>query len=413
MSAADLPRFLFVVANLNREGPAIAGKELKGPLGWVEVATPEGCGHPVGWFDEVWVHGMWLPRMWGACRMALRAGKRLVRMTHGSLSPIYLERQSKWKKHLVSPIERHYFAKCDRVVVTGGWEEEWCRKWGLQGPFETVDLKGFFDLSRNHLRRGYGGQEERKERKDDGRVEGRGLYGRVERVEGLTLRRRGAEYAEDDGKLPSADGGLHLLYLGRRHPLKGIENLEKAVAELNSNPVNPVNPVQKTSTRSTRLKTSAYSPLLGHPLRGQASPGGYASQRLCVKIISNAYGEELEKVWDWCDVLVLPTLSENFGLVIAEALERGKCVITTDGAPAWEEGLRRVERVEGLTQRRRDAECAEMFSRVERVDGGMWSGYGGRLIYLKGYRAGTKEQRVELLRRAIELMSVGEMMAVS
>ena len=53
------------------------------------------------------------------------------------------------------------------------------------------------------------------------------------------------------------------------------------------------------------------------------------------------------------------------------------------------------------------------FSRVERVDGGMWSGYGGRLIYLKGYRDGTKEQRVELLRRAIELMSVGEMMAVS
>ena len=103
------------------------------------------------------------------------------------------------------------------------------------------------------------------------------------------------------------------------------------------------------------------------------------------------FGEELEKVWDWCDVLVLPTLSENFGLVVAEALERGKRVNTTDGAPAWGENL----------------------SRVERVDGGMWSGYGGRLIYLKGYREGTKEQRVELLRRAIELMSVGEMMAVS
>jgi hypothetical protein len=44
---------------------------------------------------------------------------------------------------------------------------------------------------------------------------------------------------------------------------------------------------------------------------------------------------------------------------------------------------------------------------------GVWSGYGGQLIYLKGYREGTKEQRVELLRRAIELMSVGEMMAVS
>ena len=54
-----------------------------------------------------------------------------------------------------------------------------------------------------------------------------------------------------------------------------------------------------------------------------------------LKIVSTAFGEELERVWEWCDVLVLPTLSENFGLVVAEALERGKRVITTDGAPVW------------------------------------------------------------------------------
>ena len=29
---------------------------------------------------------------------------------------------------------------------------------------------------------------------------------------------------------------IHLLYLGRRHPLKGFEYLEAVVAELNSNP---------------------------------------------------------------------------------------------------------------------------------------------------------------------------------
>ena len=170
-------------------------------------------------------------------------------------------------------------------------------------------------------------------------------------------------------------------------------------------------PLHALSTRSTQLNLSALSASLGtrfarlgrFPM-GRAHPQG-AVTRLCVRLVSNAYGEELEKVWAWCDVLVLPTLSENFGLVIAEALERGKRVITTDGAPAWEEGLSRVERVEGLTQRRRDAECAEMFSRVERVervDGGMWSGYGGRLIYLKGYRDGTPEDRVRLLKSAIE-----------
>ena len=88
-------------------------------------------------------------------------------------------------------------------------------------------------------------------------------------------------------------------------------------------------------------------------------------------------------MWDWCDVLVLPTLSDNFGLIIAEALERGKRVITTDGAPAWGEGL-------------------ELGVGSGGVGGEIWSGYGGRLIYLKGYRDGTDEERVELLKRAIE-----------
>ena len=32
----------------------------------------------------------------------------------------------------------------------------------------------------------------------------------------------------------------------------------------------------------------------------------------------------------------------------------------------------------------------------------LWSGYEGRLIYLKGYRDGTDEERVELLKKAIE-----------
>ena len=37
------------------------------------------------------------------------------------------------------------------------------------------------------------------------------------------------------------------------------------------------------------LTAPAYSPLLGHPLRGQASPGGYASLRLCVKHLYTFY----------------------------------------------------------------------------------------------------------------------------
>ena len=243
--------------------------------------------------DEVWVHGMWTPDKWRKCISAWIKGKKLVRMTHGSLSPIYLEKQGKWKKKLVAPIERWLFRRTDRVAVTCEAEKKWCQEWGLKNRFEIVDLKRFFDLG----------------------------------VDGSRSRTK--------------DGSLHILYLGRRHPLKGVEFLERAVAEL-----------VEVGSRSRTVE---------------------------LRIVSDHFGEELERDWDWCDVLVLPTLSENFGLVVAEALERGKKVVTTDGAPAWGEG--------GLFDCSDCSDCS--------------IGYGGRLIYLKGYRDGTDEERVRLLNEAI------------
>ena len=139
---------------------------------------------------------------------------------------------------------------------------------------------------------------------------------------------------------------LHLLYLGRRHPLKGVNYLEQAVEKLNQS-----------------FEHSEHSNI----------------RTIDLRIVSDHFGEELEKDWAWCDVLVLPTLSENFGLVVAEALERGKRVITTDGAPVWGEG--------------------KMFECSECSDVRM--GYGGRLVYLKGYRDGTDAERVGLLKEAI------------
>ena len=81
-------------------------------------------------------------------------------------------------------------------------------------------------------------------------------------------------------------------------------------------------------------------------IHSSTSTSNFDAKRIDLRIVSGAKGEELETIWDWCDVLVLPTLSENFGLVVAEALERGKRVITTDGAPVWGEGVSRVERVD-------------------------------------------------------------------
>jgi len=150
---------------------------------------------------------------------------------------------------------------------------------------------------------------------------------------------------------------LKVLYLGRDHPLKGTEYLKKAIEKINARP-------------------SAFRPLSStlYPL---------PSIDIDLKMASAARGEELDALWRWADVFVLPTLSDNFGLVIAEALEHGVPVITTDGAPAWE-----------------PEEKEEVRSKSDEVR--MENRWRDRLVYLRGYRDGTDAERVRLLKDALE-----------
>jgi len=291
-------------------GMVVVAKLLAKEQGEAEVVDLNDAIAHLSDADEVWVHGMWLPREWQVCRATLKAGKRLVRMTHGALSPVYLKHQSRLKKRLVSPIEKWLFKKASRIVATCEAEKGWIQSYlGKHCPPVIVtDIKRFFKL----------GNGER----------GTGNTGKTGQTSFPT------------------DRPLHLLYLGRRHPLKGLSYLESALTTY----YNMWSKPQVVGVPSDQTSATYYNK---------------CSVEFCV--VSNAFGEELEKVWQWCDVLVLPTLSENFGLVIAEALARGKRVITTDGAPAWGDGKT----------------------------------YGGRLIYLNGYRDGSLDERVRLLKKAI------------
>ena len=245
--------------------------------------------------DEVWIHCAWKPCLWWAALWA----KRYRWMPEASYDPVRLGYHG-WKKRLVGPIERFFLRRADVVVATCQAEAEWIRKYEPRvKKIEVTDVKRFFRL--NH-------ETHKIHESEEGKREKR--------------------------------GALHLLYLGRRHPLKGVEYLESAVEEIVS------------ECRSSSVECPKSSPVE-------------------LRIVSDAFGEEKERVLEWCTVLVLPTLSENFGLVIAEALERGKRVITTDGAPAWGDG----------------------------------NTYGGRLVYLKGYLNGSREDRISLLESAIANLS--------
>ena len=299
-------------------------------------------------YDEVGVHSCWLPMTLKSCQRVLRAGMPLVRMTHANLDPVRL-RYHGWKKWLVGPIERWCLRRCAKIVTTCEAEAEWIRAYEPRvKSIEVTDIKRFFNLNP------------------------------VNPVNPVRKK-------------------LHLLYLGRRHPLKGLSYLETALATYYN---------KWSSAPSSLAPTTACADNpSSNPSRKAATY--YNKCPIEFRVVSDAFGDELERVWDWCDVLVLPTLSENFGLVIAEALERGKCVITTDGAPAWGENLSRAAGRSWSSEL--ELESGSLNSPVEHEDDGeILFGYDGRLIYLKGYRDGSNEQRVELLKNAIEKLCRAE-----
>ena len=302
------------------------------PTCGIAIAAKQLIARGVGEDGEVWVHSMWSPMVIKASIKALLTGKRLVRMPHGCTDPTKLKFHW-YKKRWVAPIERWLFRRADRIIATCEEEIDWIKTFEPKvKKVEIVRLdRRVVEKSWSHeleLESGCVNSEECKERKDG--------------------------------------DSLHLLYIGRLHPLKGVEYLLEAMPTECHLVV-----IGKDEGEGKKLKKIAERRGLDVEFKG---------------VVSEA---EKEAAYQWCDVLVLPTLSENFGLVVAEALERGKRVITTDGAPAWE------------------SECKMESVKCKVGDGEIWSGYGGRLIYLKGYRDGTKEQRVGLLMDAIvSVMSV-------
>lgn len=113
-----------------------------------------------------------------------------------------------------------------------------------------------------------------------------------------------------------------ILFLSRIHVKKGIEFLLKAVAELK------------------KELTGYMVHIVGEGDEHYINTLKMECQRLGIESMINfsggVYGEQKWSLFRDADVFVLPTYSENFGIVIAEALASGTPVITTNGTP-WKE----------------------------------------------------------------------------
>ena len=113
-----------------------------------------------------------------------------------------------------------------------------------------------------------------------------------------------------------------ILFLSRIHKKKGIELLIKAWERLHDK-------YPEWSVVIAGNGEEAYIDYLKDIISGNGLDK-------CVKIIPPAFGEAKHKLYCESSLFVLPTYSENFGMVIAEAMSCGVPVITTNGTP-WQE----------------------------------------------------------------------------
>lgn len=130
----------------------------------------------------------------------------------------------------------------------------------------------------------------------------------------------GVDTSGFDSNIIRTDDRKCVLFLSRLSPVKGIFDLLEAWARL-------------PSSHSYELR------IYGHADPGYDLQVNAIIKRLglekSVKVHGAVFGSEKWQVYKNADVFVLPSYSENFGIVIAESLLAGLPVITTRATP-WE-----------------------------------------------------------------------------
>lgn len=232
--------------------------------------------------DLAHVHGMWLYPSWKFCREALRQGRPLVISPHGSILPPSL-RKSGWKKWLATLFcDGPHVRQATLLHATSIPEMESIRRYGYRGPVACIPNG-------------------------------------IDPPPATVVDRRPALRAEFEGRWPELRGKRVVLYFSRIEPIKGVSHLAHAWADL------------------ARLHPDWHLVIAGPDERGHLrqvtdvlAAGGVLDRTTVTGAI---YDDAREGLFATADLLVLPTLSENFGMVIGEALGHGLPVLTTHGAP--------------------------------------------------------------------------------
>lgn len=220
--------------------------------------------------DVVHSHGLWMMSNVYAATAAVAAGTKLVTSPRGALAAPALRRSRIEKRIMWAMRQRAAVRAVDMFHATASAELEDIRRVGMRGRPVALIPNGV-DVPDIEL-------EPRSESR---------------------ARRR-------------------VLFLGRVHPIKGVDLLLRAWRSLE--PVHPgweldiVGPAEGSH---------------GEMMRRLAK--SLALER--VRFLPGAYGEAKQRAYAEADIFVLPSESENFGMVVAEALSMAVPVVVTHGAP--------------------------------------------------------------------------------
>ena len=221
----------------------------------------------------VHVHGLWTLFLLRSARFALRKNLPLIVSPHGMLEDWARNHKLLRKKIAWWLYQKKIVMKADLLIVNSSRELATVRRLGLKNPVGLIENGVEFD--------------------------------------GVLSQKRDDSTAQENKRV---------LFLSRLSPVKGLPDLIQAWLML----------------------PSAH----GYELRiyGNADPGyekkiekliekyNVASS---VRLMGPVFGDEKWRVYQTASFFVLPSYSENFGIVIAEALLAGLPVITTRNTP-WE-----------------------------------------------------------------------------
>jgi glycosyltransferase involved in cell wall biosynthesis len=113
---------------------------------------------------------------------------------------------------------------------------------------------------------------------------------------------------------------LRLFYLGRLHPIKGIENLLASCKIIND----------RSGIAWSLTIAGSGDPHYTDKIRSKIKALGLSDR---VKMAGHIRREDKQVLFENADIAVIPSHSENFGMVVAEALAHSVPVIAAKGTP--------------------------------------------------------------------------------